>query len=156
MLQAALIAWIALCALQDARSRRIPNPLIGVGVLLALLPLLLWQASLTGAPWRQAVLAVLIALALSLPGYCLGRMGAGDVKLLAVIGLASDPTHVLAGVLGAGAGMALWALLAPPLFEQFPQPLQDRLHQFAPSATRAWPYAPFLLPGILVASLTLQ
>lgn len=154
MLQAAFLVWIVLCAWQDARSRRIPNRLVGAGLLLALSPLLLWHHSLTGAPWSQAAVAVLLALALSLPGYCLGRMGAGDVKLLAVAGLASGPIHVLAGILGAGVGMALWALLAPRLFGHFPLALQARLQQFAPQATRTWPYAPFLLPGILGASLT--
>ena len=46
-----------------------------------------------------------LALVLTVPGYALGRFGAGDVKLLAALGLASNIEYLLGSLIGAGIAM---------------------------------------------------
>lgn len=67
----------------DLRSRRIPNLLTGPGFLIALV--------LHGviASWNgvgEALLGAAAGFALTLPFFLMGGMGAGDVKLIAVVG----------------------------------------------------------------------
>jgi prepilin peptidase CpaA len=89
-----LVAFLVLACLTDFRSRRIPNVLVGVGVILAIF----FQAATvkggglfvsTGAGglgvW-SALLGVLAALLLLLPVYAVRWLGAGDVKLMAMVG----------------------------------------------------------------------
>ncbi len=95
----------------DLRSRRIPNTLVVVGIALGLsfqivarmggeLFLNRFGASGIGA----ALLGGLTGLALFLPLYALRTMGAGDVKLLAMVGVWLGPEYV--------AWAALWTMLA--------------------------------------------
>lgn len=81
--QMAASAWALGVGLVDWRERRIPNLLLAPGVMLA-------AAAMAGlgahVDMRSAGLAVVIALGLFLPGYLLGKIGAGDVKCLAVMG----------------------------------------------------------------------
>ena len=76
-------AWALGVGVVDWRRKRIPNLLLVPGVLLAV-------AAVAGmgvrVDARSAGLAVLIGLCLSLPGYLLGKTGAGDVKCMAVMG----------------------------------------------------------------------
>ena len=81
-----IVFWLALCALQDMRQRQIANVLtLGAG-LLALAYLLWVGVTWIGAPASDGGWAFALALLLGLPGYALGRFGAGDVKLLAAYG----------------------------------------------------------------------
>lgn len=146
-----LLYWACACALFDARARRIPNWLVSSGLLIALLHLLLTQTSLSGASPAAALSGLLLGLLLSAPGYGMGRMGAGDVKMLLVLGLASSHWHVLLAVGGAGIGMLLWSLLADRLWPCLPLALQRALALFAPAQRQRLPYAPFLIPGLLIA-----
>ena len=85
-----IVLWLGVCAVQDIRQRQIANTLtLGVG-LLALIYLLWAGSTWLGAPRSEGGLALALALVLTLPGYALGRFGAGDVKLLAALGLASN------------------------------------------------------------------
>jgi prepilin peptidase CpaA len=108
-----LCAWAALVAWTDWRSRRLPNLLTLGAVALAMLCLLFIGRSWTGAPVGTAWAGFATALLLTFPGYALGRLGAGDVKLLAAMGLLSS-LHVLLTtfVIGALVGllMVLWSL----------------------------------------------
>ena len=77
-----IVLWLGVCAVQDIRQRQIANTLtLGVG-LLALI-YLLWAGRRGWARPQRGGLALALALVLTLPGYALGRFGAGDVKLLA-------------------------------------------------------------------------
>nr|MBO2511975.1 prepilin peptidase [Gammaproteobacteria bacterium] len=144
MLKILLIIWMCLAAGVDMRQRRVPNLLVATGLLGALLCLLLTRHTLTGASWGQGAAAMLVGLLLSVPGYRQGRMGAGDVKLLAVLGLASDLSVVLISVAGAGLAMAIWALIHPHL--------PSRLMSPCPAGNfRRPPYLPFLLIGFIPA-----
>lgn len=96
---------------QDVRSRRIPNVLVLVGLVLAfalqaVLPegegLFLAPFGSIGLLWSLAGVAT--GLALLLPMYALRALGAGDVKLLAMIGAFVGP--------GAAIGIAACTLLA--------------------------------------------
>ncbi len=95
----------------DVRSRRIPNVLVLVGLVLAfalqaVLPegdgLFLAPFGSIGLLWSLAGVAT--GLALLLPMYALRALGAGDVKLLAMIGAFVGP--------GAAIGIAACTLLA--------------------------------------------
>jgi prepilin peptidase CpaA len=67
----------------DLHSRRIPNYLTFGGALAGLV----FQTAVLGWPgFVQSVLGAFLGLALLLPAYILGGMGAGDVKALAALG----------------------------------------------------------------------
>ncbi|MQA39905.1 prepilin peptidase [Rugamonas aquatica] len=106
-----LTLLLTLAVWQDVRARRIPNLLILAGLLSAFaLQLLLPAGSglftqpfgAIGLLWSLAGFA--LGLALLLPMYALRTLGAGDVKLLAMIGAFTGPRAVF--------GIALCTLLA--------------------------------------------
>jgi prepilin peptidase CpaA len=78
-----LLALLVLAAREDARTRRIPNWL----VLLGLCSAIVVRYFLEGSPGLlSAATGTLIAGGLLFPGWLLGWTGAGDVKLMAVSG----------------------------------------------------------------------
>lgn len=106
-----LCALLALAVWHDVRARRIPNLLVFpgamVGVLLngCLAPGAgLFSAPFGGLGWLAALGGLAVGLGLLLPMYLLRAMGAGDVKLLAMLGAFLGPQAVL--------GAALLCLLA--------------------------------------------
>jgi prepilin peptidase CpaA len=68
-------AWV------DVREHRIPNKLVFPGAVVALL-----LAHLPGGSVSSAFAGVAVGMAVSLPLYWLRAMGAGDVKLLGMVG----------------------------------------------------------------------
>jgi len=130
-----LLFWLALCAGQDARQRQISNLLTLGAAACALAWLLATGHSWTGAQASDADLALAVALLLSLPGYWLGQFGAGDVKLLGALALASSQQHLLLTIIGAGAALLLWGLLRRMLGR----------------TGNTQPFAPFVLVGFLIA-----
>ncbi|WP_095056260.1 prepilin peptidase [Pseudomonas sp. Irchel s3f7] len=145
-----LLIWLALCAAQDARERHIANSLtLGAGMLA--LTYLLWSGTTwLGAGAEQGGWALLLALAFTLPGYALGRLGAGDVKLMAALGLATDGTHVLGTFIGAGLASVFWLLLAPRVWLHMSQGLRSHLLYLAPGMSKKQPFAPFVLVGLML------
>ncbi|MBI6633372.1 prepilin peptidase [Pseudomonas paralactis] len=134
-----MLLWLGLCAVQDMRQRQIANTLtLGVG-LLALIYLLWTGSTWLGATRSDGGVALLLALALTLPGYALGRFGAGDVKLLAALGLASSTEYLLGSLIGAGIAMVAWALMHQWLSS-------SRVEGEAQVSTKQ-PFAPFVLTG---------
>ena len=136
--QLAASAWALSVGAVDWRRQRIPNALVVPGLLLAAAALAGWGASLN---LRSAVVAVLIALGLSLPGYVLGKTGAGDVKCLAV----------MAGCVGAVGAIELF-LLSSLMFGlacgvQYWR--QRRAVQSSASVTQRLPMGPALVAGFL-------
>lgn len=82
----ALLLWAGLIAWVDWRMRRIPNALLALMLVPALVCLIVFPHGLLGAGrWASAL--GFGSLLLGLPGYALGQFGAGDVKLMAVMGL---------------------------------------------------------------------
>ncbi|WP_130930878.1 A24 family peptidase [Pseudomonas sp. Sample_24] len=145
-----LLIWLALCAAQDARQRHIANSLtLGAGAFA--LAYLLWSGSTwLGAPAEQGGWAALLALAFTLPGYAMRKLGGGDVKLMIALGLATDGRHVLGVFIGAGLASVVWLLLAPRVWLHFGQGLRDRLLYLKPGVSKKQPFAPFLLVGLML------
>ena len=148
-----LLIWLALCAAQDARQRHIGNALtLGVGSLAAAY-LLLTGHTWIGAEAAQGGWAVLLALALTIPGYILKRFGAGDVKLMTALALATDGAHLLGAFIGAALTSALWILLVPKLWLHMSQGLREHLRYMAPEMSKKLPFAPFVLSGTILTLL---
>lgn len=154
MIQGALVVvWLVLCAVQDARQRLLANRLTLGAALLALIYLLWTGTTWLGAAAGQGLLAFVLALLLTLPGYALGRLGAGDVKLLAALALASDAEYLLWSFVGAAAANLLWVVMAPKLWLYMNQGVKRHMGYLAPSVSEKMPFAPFLLVGFTLAWL---
>jgi len=84
-----LLVWVGVAALWDVRTRRIPNPLIIVGLILGL--------SLAGfqGTFMSAISGAGLALALGIIPFALRALGGGDVKAAIVVGLFVGPAGIL-------------------------------------------------------------
>ncbi|MBK5532815.1 prepilin peptidase [Pseudomonas sp. TH08] len=145
-----LFIWLVLCAAQDARQRRISNAMTFGAAALALAYLLWTGSTWLGADAGQGGWACLIALALTLPGYFMGRMGAGDVKLMTALGLATDGTHLLGVFIGAALASVFWLVIAPKLWLHMSQRLREDLRFMAVEKSKKLPFAPFVLIGTIL------
>jgi prepilin peptidase CpaA len=76
-----LVTLLAVAAFIDVREHRIPNALTIPGAVLALL-----LAHLPGGSVTSALGGLAVGLAVALPLYGLHAMGAGDVKLMGMVG----------------------------------------------------------------------
>lgn len=102
-----LTAILLLAMREDIRSHRIPNMLILVG---SLLGLLLNGFLPDGLGLLEALKGLALGMAVLLPIYLLRAMGAGDVKLMGVVGAFLGPEDLIGAVLAtfiAGGLMAL-------------------------------------------------
>ena len=145
-----VLIWLTLCAAQDARQRHIANVLtLGVGGLAAGY-LLVTGHTWLGAEAVQGGWAFLLALLLTLPGYWLKRFGAGDVKLMTALALATDGIHLLGAFIGAALVSALWIVTVPKLWLHMSQRLREHLRYLAPEMSKKLPFAPFVLMGTIL------
>src|SRR5215467_13155488 len=110
--QLVLIALVLAAAWTDLTTRHIPNwiPVSGAACGMALQ---IWHSGLPGL--LACIAGAALGMAIFLPLYILGGMGAGDVKLFTAVGLLVGPqslilVFVLTGLLGGiAAGMlAAW------------------------------------------------
>lgn len=151
-----LLSWFAVCAYQDLTHLRVSNLLTLGGALLAAAFLLVEGHTLTGYPPLAALVATLLALPLSVPGYLLGKLGAADVKALVALALASDPQSLLY-VLALASLFSLALMLASKLLigsSWFPANFQTKLARFLPSRLKSFPFI-FSLFGGLFTYITL-
>lgn len=136
--------WMALAislgaCITDIRTRRIPNPITLGGAVLALL-----YVTSTGGV-RGAATGVLgwgTGLAVFLPFYLLGGLGAGDVKLVACLGAWLGPTAALWTALYAalaGGVMAIVVALASGYFRAAMSNVADLLVYFRVAGVRPHP-----------------
>jgi prepilin peptidase CpaA len=106
---AILLALLAMAAYTDVRSYRIPNWLTGFGLLAGLL-LSVWNVR---HPMQELMLAfggIALGLFALLPLYLIRILGAGDVKLMAMVGAflgLPGTLHALAFVLVTGGLVAI-------------------------------------------------
>ena len=107
--QGVLLALAALAVHFDLKARRIPNRLLIAGGVLSIVLSLATHSP----PFRQLLGGALVGLALFMPFYLIGRMGAGDVKLMglagAFLGIQGAFVSGLLAMLSGGA-LALWFL----------------------------------------------
>lgn len=88
-MDAILVSVIVIAVVLDLRSRRIPNILTVTSSLIGIIML-----SLEG----KAVISIaglILGIALMMPGFMIGGVGGGDVKLMAAIGSLKGPSFVL-------------------------------------------------------------
>ncbi|MFP6558700.1 prepilin peptidase [Paraburkholderia sp. B3] len=88
--------WAVAVAIGDCRSRRVPNALVVAGLCAALAASVL-HAGPARIDVAQALGAAVVGLAALMPFFVLGVMGAGDVKVFAVLG-AWCGLHLLPGL----------------------------------------------------------
>ncbi len=108
--------------------------------------------TLTGASPAAAAGAVALALLFTVPGYATARMGAGDVKCLLALALATDALYLSICVAGGAVAAVLWLAAAPIIWPRLSRGLQGRIAAMAPHERSHPPYAPFLFAGMLAAS----
>ncbi|ONH50467.1 prepilin peptidase CpaA [Pseudomonas cedrina] len=136
-----ILLWLGLCALQDMHQRQIANGLTLGGALLALIYLSWAGATWLGAPAGEGGWAFAVALLLTLPGYVLGRFGAGDVKLLAALALASSLDALLWSLIGAAVVQSGWVLI----HQRFSRGKAEQPWK----TSKKQPFAPAVLSGFL-------
>jgi prepilin peptidase CpaA len=121
LLAGACLAALLLAAVSsDLRTRRIPNRLVLSGIALALAMAVLaaatGRAGLAGShPWSPLT-GLAAGFGLMLPLHLLRAMGAGDVKLMAMVGAFTGPSTVLSATLYtlvAGGVLSLAFMLRP-------------------------------------------
>lgn len=111
-----LMSILVLAAGVDLATRRIPNRLVAAGLLLGLA-----CNGVGGIGIPLALAGAAAGLACLLPLYGIGAMGAGDVKLMAVVGTFVGPWQILGAVLLtmlAGGVLSLSAALAATSLRQ--------------------------------------
>ncbi|MDE1981317.1 MAG: prepilin peptidase [Betaproteobacteria bacterium] len=94
----------------DLKARRIPNTLILLGSVVAVA----LSLSMQSPPIRQLMEGAVLGLILFMPFHLVGKMGAGDVKLMAVAGAFLGVKGVLISALLAmlaGGVLAIWFLV---------------------------------------------
>ncbi len=116
-----LAILLLLISRHDVRSHRIPNRLIFIGIVIGFaLNILIpegWGFNSTlpgGLGWLGSLKGMGVGFALFLPIYLLRAMGAGDVKLMAMVGAFLGPNDVLGAALAtfiAGGVMAMVVVL---------------------------------------------
>lgn len=168
---------LLLAVWQDVTRRRIPNKLVLAGLLIGFAVHLLLPrgdglfASLPGSIGILASLGgAALALVLLLPMYALGTLGAGDVKLMAVVGAWLGPLPAAGAILLtmlAGGVLALGVALVQGALRQVLRNVWEmllRLHISklsgtgtrlppAPSTTGKLPYAVAICCGTLAQLL---
>ncbi|WP_166362692.1 prepilin peptidase [Pseudomonas akapageensis] len=148
-----LLLWLALCAEQDVRQRQIANELTLGGAVCALIYLFLTGHTWLGADATEGGWALAIVILLSMPGYVYGQLGAGDVKLLGALALATDRMHILGTIIGAGLVTVLWLMSSSWLVAHVSQRFKTYLLQLNGDSSKKQPFAPFLLAGFFIALL---
>lgn len=81
-----IIVWVLVVSILDLKKRTIPNYLSLGGVLMAMLILAYTGETANHAPISSSLLGLVVALALTVPGYVFKVLGGGDVKFLSAIG----------------------------------------------------------------------
>lgn len=133
--------WALVVAVSDWRQRRIPNTLLVAAAAGAVLGLFLHGRSLLGASGSSVALGVALGFLLTVPGYLMRALGAGDVKLLFVIALLGG-AWVALGSLAIGALLcAVFGLMGVAMC---------RLRGEKPPEGRYLPLGSAMLVGLLI------
>jgi len=148
-----ILVWLAICAEQDARQQQVSNWLTLGAVFLALSYMLITGHTWLGADASAGGWALLLTVMFTLPGYMLGKLGAGDVKLLAALALATDSRFLLGTFIGAGVTSVIWLMTRQKLSTQMDQWVSDRYTQTSAITSNKHPFVPHLLAGFLLTAI---
>lgn len=96
---ALLLTLVVVAAWFDLKSRRIPNWLVLVGLVSSFIFQILFNSLGSFNGFKAWGLGLLVGFGLFLPLYLLHAMGAGDVKLMAMVGAFLGPMAALGVVL---------------------------------------------------------
>ncbi len=138
---AGLLLWAALIAIVDWRSRRVPNLLLLAALLPAVAGLAGQGVGPQGANIWLSLAGFTAGFLVVVPGYLAKRLGAGDVKLAAVMGLLL------------GWPLLLWCLLASALLLGAMSFLAVTLLGFANARSLRLPAAVALAGGFVAVLL---
>ena len=92
-----LVGVLTIAAVFDIRKRIIPNWLTGLGLVLGIVANV-WSTGLVGL--RESLLGLAVGFGVMLPGYLIGGLGGGDVKLMAAIGSMVGPDALVNSWIG--------------------------------------------------------
>jgi prepilin peptidase CpaA len=104
----AMCTMLGIAVLTDVRERRIPNEVTVGGAVVALILASIATGGVPGA----SLLGMAVALALTVPLFALGALGAGDAKLMAAVGAFVGIGNLLPVVLYAGLAGGLLGLVS--------------------------------------------
>jgi prepilin peptidase CpaA len=104
---AAMVTMLVLAVATDLSERRIPNKLTVSGAIAALL---ISTIEVGGIP-ASSMLGLVTALAVTIPLFALGALGAGDAKLLAAVGAYTGIGGLLPVVLYSGVAGGVLAIV---------------------------------------------
>lgn len=96
---AILLILVTVAAGFDLKSRRIPNWLVLVGLVASLILQITFSSFNSFHSFKDWGYGLLVGFGLFLPLYMLRAMGAGDVKLMAMVGAFLGPASALGAVL---------------------------------------------------------
>ena len=140
--------WALLIGAYDVYTHRVPNLALLPLLVLAVLALLVNGSGVLGASVLSSLGGLGVVFLLLLPGYALGRMGAGDVKFAACLGLLLGLPRTLDMLLLAGLGLGLLALFWLRLFAG------DRKTRFPAASAFALAFCAELAAGPVVLPST--
>lgn len=113
--QFAAVGWALVVGIEDIRRRRIPNALTYGAMLVGIAGWLVSGSAPLGTSGISLLSGAAVGLLFTIPGYLVGKLGAGDVKLLLAIaflgGFPAVLTSFVVGALVAGAIAVAWLTL---------------------------------------------
>lgn len=98
----------------------------------------------------QGATAALIAVALTLPGFLAGKMGAGDIKMMLALALLSGPMPLLWAFVLAAVTMLLWRIGSGHFWQLLPVQIKEYAWTLSPEQRHKLPYAPFIFLGAAI------
>ena len=128
MREAAVLALLFACAINDARTRTIPNAFPIMIAACCLIP-----------PVGIHLGGVLAALPLFVAAVISGGVGGGDIKVMAALGLVFGPFRAFLILTLALIGLVVW----------------NALMRLLRRGEAAWPFVPFLFAAALTVALIL-
>jgi len=160
MLDALPFIFLLISSMFDVLTRKVPNLFIGItaviGFAIALLP-----NSEIGIAY--AVMGFILGLALFLPPFLIGAMGAADVKVFAVTGLYLGPSEIFSAfiyTLLSGGVLALlyWAIArfngySIGGWRVFDSHSGSKMHQKNKASQVTLPYVVAIFFGVLLSNL---
>jgi prepilin peptidase CpaA len=127
VLTGSLVLWSLAIAVFDLRQRRIPNLLTLPAALTGFAWMALSGRCMLGDTWDSGLWAGVFGLAVTVPAYATGKLGAGDAKYLMAIGVLSGwevtrDTFVIAAAGGVAVATGWWWLHHNPWLRSVLQP----------------------------------